>query len=155
MAKTGQERSAIAALKRVEYDEKELRHRCRVGMRQKLEALMAWNCIEEMSEAIQNLILNAHALGSTLSYQAIQSPHHKVLISENVARMFRSESLAVLKRDPGDDVIDPKGELTGYPHTHIDIENQEYPICKYDYRTEPDKQVYPFATHSLQRKPIP
>jgi predicted alpha/beta hydrolase family esterase len=68
---------------------------------------MTWNEIEEISEAIQNLILNAHSLGATLSYQAIGSPRHKVQISENVARIFRNESLAELKRDPGDEVIHP------------------------------------------------
>ena len=103
MAKNGQERSAKAAEKRIEYDEKELRHRLRLGTRQKLDELMAWNDIEEMSEAVQNLILNAHTLGPTLSYQAIQSPRHKVLISENVARMFQKKSLAELRRDPGDE----------------------------------------------------
>src|SRR5476649_786407 len=107
MAKTGQERSAKAAEKRIEYDEKELRHRLRLGSRQMLAELMAWNDIEEMSEAVQNLILNAHALGPTLSFQAMESPRHKVQISENVARMFRNESLAELRRDPGDN--------TGFP----------------------------------------
>ncbi|MCY7264340.1 hypothetical protein [Pseudomonas protegens] len=108
MAKTGKERSAKTAAKRIEYDEKELRHRLRLGARQKLEELMAWNGIEEISEAIQNLILNAHALGPTLSYQAIESPRHKITVSENVARMFREESLAELRRDPGDESVAPK-----------------------------------------------
>lgn len=107
MAKTGQERSAKAAEKRIEYGEKELRHRCRLGTRQKLDELMSWNGIEEMSEAVQNLILNAHALGPTLSFQAMESPRHKVQISENVARMFRDQSLIELKRDPGDEIIGP------------------------------------------------
>ena len=107
MAKTGKERSVKAAEKRIEYDEKELRHRLRFGTRQKLDELMAWNDLVEMSEAVQNLILNAHALGPTLSYQAIQSLRHKVQISENVARMFRNESLAELKRDSGDEIIAP------------------------------------------------
>jgi hypothetical protein len=107
MAKSGQERSAKAAEKRIEYDEKELRHRLRLGTRQKLEELMAWNGIKEMNEAVQNLILNAHSLGPTLSFQAIESPRHKVQISENVARMFRDASLAELKRDPGDDTVSP------------------------------------------------
>ena len=102
MAKSGQERSAKAAEKRVQYDEKELRHRVRLGTRQKLDELMTWNGIKEMSEAIQNLILNAHALGPTLSFQAMESTRHKVQISENVARMFREESLAELRCDPGD-----------------------------------------------------
>ncbi|MDP4572267.1 hypothetical protein Q8O96_24650 [Pseudomonas sp. LPH60] len=90
MAKTGKERSAKTAAKRIEYDEKELRHRCRMGIRQKLGELMAWNDIEEISEAIQNLILNAHALGPTLSYKAIESPRHKIKVSENVARMIHA-----------------------------------------------------------------
>lgn len=66
---------------------------------------MTWNSIEEMGEAVQNLILNAHALGPMLSYQAIQSPRHRVQISESVARMFRNESLSELKRDPEDEII--------------------------------------------------
>lgn len=90
MAKTGKERSAKTAEKRIEYDEKELRHRLRLGTRQKLEEVMAWNGIEEISEAVQNLILNAHALGPTLSYQAIESPRHKITVSENVARMIQA-----------------------------------------------------------------
>lgn len=110
MAKTGQERSAKAALKRIEYDEKELRHRLRSGTRQKLEDLMDWNGIEEISEAVQNLILNAHALGPTLSYRAIESPRHNVRISENVARMFREASLAELRRDPGEDIANPENK---------------------------------------------
>ncbi|UVM01977.1 hypothetical protein LOY41_12015 [Pseudomonas atacamensis] len=56
-----------------------------------------------MSEAVQNLILNAHALVPTLSFQAMESPRHKVQIGENVARMFQMKSLAEMKRDPGDD----------------------------------------------------
>lgn len=56
---------------------------------------------------MQNLILNAHALEPTLSFQAMESPRHNVQRSENVARMFRNESLAELTHDPGDEVVDP------------------------------------------------
>lgn len=49
----------------------------------------------------------AHALGPTLSYQVMESPRHKVQISENVARMFRNESSTELKRDPGDEILSP------------------------------------------------
>ena len=108
MAKSGKERSATAAERRIQYDEKELRHRLRLGTRKKLDELMAWNGITEINEAVQNLILNAHALGPTLSFQAMESPRHKVQISENVARMFRNESLMELKRDSGDEVIEPE-----------------------------------------------
>ena len=69
----------------VEYDEKELLHRLRLADRQKLDELMTWNGIKEISEVTQNL--NAHSLSPTLSYQAIDSPHHKIEVSENVARI--------------------------------------------------------------------
>ncbi|WP_454185704.1 hypothetical protein [Pseudomonas sp. ADAK2 TE3594] len=68
---------------------------------------MAWNSIKVINEAMQHLTLNAHAFGPTLYYQAMESPRHKVQISENVARIFRNESLAELKCDPGDEIIDP------------------------------------------------
>jgi hypothetical protein len=108
MAVDQKERSAKSAKKREEFDEKELRHRLRLGTRQKLEELMQWNDIEEISEAVQNLILNAHALGPTLSYQAIDSPRHKVTISENVARMFERESLREIAHNSGDEIYHPK-----------------------------------------------
>ncbi|MFK3794776.1 hypothetical protein [Pseudomonas sp. NPDC088444] len=101
MAVDQKERSAKSAKKREQYDEKELRHRLRLGTRQKLEELMAWNDIEEISEAVQNLILNAHALGPTLSYEAVGSPRHKVTISENVARQLRE--LGMAEKDPDAD----------------------------------------------------
>jgi len=76
MAATQIERSAKAVKKRIEYGEKELRHKTRLNTRQKLDELMAWNDIEEIGEAIQNLILNAHAPGPSLSYGVIGSPCH-------------------------------------------------------------------------------
>jgi hypothetical protein len=111
MAVDQKERSAKSAKKREEFDEKELRHRLRLGTRQMLEELMRWNDIEEISEAVQNLILNAHALGPTLSYQAIESPRHKVTISENVARMFERESRREIAHDLGDEIIVPQNIL--------------------------------------------
>jgi hypothetical protein len=98
MATDQKERSAKSAKKREVFDEKELRHRLRLGTRQKLEELMQWNNVEEISEAVQNLILNAHALGPTLSYQAIESPRHRITISENVARQLLA--LGMIEQDP-------------------------------------------------------
>lgn len=53
MAKSGQKRSANAAEKRIQFDEKELQQRLRIGTRQKLDELMAWNDITEINEAVQ------------------------------------------------------------------------------------------------------
>ena len=59
MAKSGQERSAKAAQKRLAMNEVELRHSVRCGIKQMLDDLMRWNDISEMGEALQLLILNA------------------------------------------------------------------------------------------------
>jgi hypothetical protein len=47
LGEAGQKCTVNAAEKRIEYDEKELRHRVRRRTRQKLDELMAWNDIEE------------------------------------------------------------------------------------------------------------
>jgi hypothetical protein len=106
MAKTGQERSAKAALKRIEFDEKELRHRCRLGTRQKLEELMAWIEDSEQASVIEGCLRYVHSLGPDGAREALKT-HHEIVISGNVAREFRNQSLAEIKRDPGDDIIVP------------------------------------------------
>ena len=85
-AKSQKERDDKAAAKRIEMDEKELRHRCRLGTRQRLEELMAWNEVDEQSEAIQALIWNAHSLGPNGSRSLLTMPRHVIEVSENVAR---------------------------------------------------------------------
>lgn len=106
MAKSGQERSAKAALKRVEFDEKELRHRCRLGTRQKLEELMAWNEDTEQASVIEGCLRYVHSLGPDGAREALKT-RHIIVISENVARMFESESRREITRDPGDEVVLP------------------------------------------------
>ncbi|WP_454838251.1 hypothetical protein [Pseudomonas mohnii] len=106
MAKNGQERSAKAALKRAEFDEKELRHRCRLGTRQKLEELMAWNEDTEQASVIEGCLRYVHSLGPDGAREALKA-RHKIVISENVAREFHNQSLVELKRDPGDEIVTP------------------------------------------------
>lgn len=88
-AKTQQERSAKAALKRAELDETELRHRCRRGTRDKLAELMAWHGITEQAEAIQLLIMNAHALGADGSAALLAVPRHEIVVTPSVARRLQ------------------------------------------------------------------
>jgi len=106
MAKSGQERSAKAALKRSEFDEKELRHRCRLGTRQKLEELMAWNEDTEQASVIEGCLRYVHSLGPDGAREALKA-RHEIVISENVARAFHSESLRELHNDPGDEYFSP------------------------------------------------
>lgn len=63
---------------------------------------MAWHGITEQADAVQRLILNAHALGPEGSSAALALPRHEIQISENVARRFIEESERELRRDPGD-----------------------------------------------------
>lgn len=90
-AKTAAERSAKAAAKRAKLGEEELRHRVRPGTKAMLLELMAWHGIEEQAEAIQLLILNAHAAGTAGSAPMLATPRHEIAITENVARRIYSE----------------------------------------------------------------
>ncbi|WP_053159070.1 hypothetical protein [Pseudomonas protegens] len=96
MAKTGKERSAKTAAKRIEYDEKELRHRCRLGTRQTLEELMTWNEDTEQASVIEGCLRYVHSLGREGAREALKA-RHEIVISENVAREFRNQSLVELK----------------------------------------------------------
>ncbi|OLU31502.1 hypothetical protein BVH03_08495 [Pseudomonas sp. PA15(2017)] len=110
MPQSQQERDAKAEAKRKKWDEKELRHRVRAGLNAKLAELMAWHGITEQAEAVQLLILNAHALGPEASATAIALPRHEVHITENVARNFHQKSIAQIQRQPieeGDQIIAP------------------------------------------------
>ncbi|SFY33106.1 hypothetical protein [Azotobacter vinelandii] len=93
-AKTAAERSAKAAAKRAKLGEEELRHRVRPGTKAMLLELMAWHGIEEQAEAVQLLILNAHAAGPAGSAPLLSVPRHEITISENVAQRLNTEGAA-------------------------------------------------------------
>lgn len=61
MAAEQKERTAKVAEKRQELGEQELRHTVPYGTRQMLDELMCWHEIEEVSEAVQLLVINAKA----------------------------------------------------------------------------------------------
>lgn len=103
MAMTSQQRSAKAAERRRQRGEEELRHRVRPGIKAKLADLMAWHGIEEISEAVQLMTLNLHALGPEGSAQAFAVPRHEITVSENVARrLLEVGALESSRLDAGD-----------------------------------------------------
>lgn len=55
------DRTAKLAEKRRELGEQELRHTVQYGTRQMLDELMCWHEVEEVSEAVQLLVLNGRA----------------------------------------------------------------------------------------------
>jgi len=61
MAAEQKERTAKMAEKRQELGEQELRHTVPYGARQMLDELMRWHEVEEVSEAVQLLVLNGRA----------------------------------------------------------------------------------------------
>lgn len=65
---------------------------------------MAWHGIEEQAEAIQLLIMNAHAAGSTGSALMLAVPRHDFTPSENVARrLYRDGAAEAARLDRADD----------------------------------------------------
>ncbi|WP_205548598.1 hypothetical protein [Pseudomonas carnis] len=61
MAVSQEERTARVAEKRQELGEQELRHTAPCGARKMLDELMRWHEVEEVSEAVQLLVLNGRA----------------------------------------------------------------------------------------------
>lgn len=107
MAKSVQERSAKAAQKRLAVAEKELRHKVRPGIEQAMERIRLRGQVPIISEVLQIAIMKMdlmsdHELAEFLSY-----PRHEIFISENVARVFQSQSLSDIRKDPGDEIIAP------------------------------------------------
>lgn len=91
MAKTQQERDQALALRRQKAAETELRHRVRPGITAMLAELMQWHGLDEKSEAIQLLIINAHAAGPDGSAPMLAIPRHDFTPSENVARQLYAQ----------------------------------------------------------------
>jgi hypothetical protein len=78
--------------KRIEYDEKELRHRCRLGTRNILEELMRGSKDTEQTSVIEGCLRYVHSLGPEGASESLRT-RHKIISSENVARDFRTKSL--------------------------------------------------------------
>lgn len=106
MAKTGKERSAKSAAKRKERGEEELRHRVRQGEKRMLADLMTWTEDTEQASVMAGALRYVHSLGPDGAREALRS-RHEIVISGNVAREFRNQSLAELKRNPGDESFAP------------------------------------------------
>ncbi|KMN08907.1 hypothetical protein [Pseudomonas helleri] len=74
MAAEQKDRTAKLAEKRAELGEQELRHTVPHGTRQMLDELMLWHEIEELSEAVQLLVLNGRANDLLAVPQKIKGP---------------------------------------------------------------------------------
>lgn len=99
MADEQKERTAKLAEKRQELGEQELRHTVPQGTRQMLDELMLWHEIEEVSEAVQLLVLNGRAEDMPPAPPKVKGP------SDIIRHYFRErmrERLAALTVDLGE-----------------------------------------------------
>lgn len=130
MAKSTQERSAKAAKKRERYDEKELRHRVRLGTRNMLEDLMTWTEDSEQASVMDGCIRYLHSLGRYGAIEALKT-RHEITISKTLRERFDNESRRVAGTHSDDseyEVVEP----TRLPHgpdecakAQLDILSQE------------------------------
>lgn len=99
MAAEQKERTARLAEKRQELGEQELRHTVPYGTRQMLDELMLWHEIEEVSEAVQLLVLNARVEDLPPAPPKVKGP------SDIIRHYFRQgmrDRLAELTADLGE-----------------------------------------------------
>ncbi|MGR2708920.1 hypothetical protein B7453_27400 [Pseudomonas sp. IB20] len=99
MAAEQKERTAKLAEKRQELGEQELRHTVPYGTRQMIEELMRWHEIEEVSEAVQLLVLNGRAEDLPPVPPKVKGP------SDIIRHYFRKgmrDRLAVLTAEMGE-----------------------------------------------------
>ncbi|KTC41397.1 hypothetical protein AO260_29020 [Pseudomonas sp. ABAC21] len=99
MAVTQEERTARLAEKRQELGEQELRHTVPYGTRQMLDELMRWHDLEEVSEAVQLLVLNGRVADFPPAPPKVKGP------SDIIRHYFREkmrERLAALTADLGE-----------------------------------------------------
>lgn len=107
MAKTVQERSAKAAQKRLAVAEKELRHKVRPGIEQAMERIRLRGQVPIISEVLQIAIIKMDLMGDDELVEFLRYPRHEIVISENVARLFHSQSMYEIQRNSGDEIIEP------------------------------------------------
>lgn len=107
MAKSQAERTAQSEAKKKAAGEEGLRHRVRPGILVMMADLMRWGGLKSITEALQHIIINLHALGPEGAADLLKPPRHEIRISEKVAQRFEEESRRELRRDPGDDPEHP------------------------------------------------
>ena len=77
------------------------------GEKDWLLALMEWTSDTQQGSVMAGCLKHVHSLGREGAIEALRS-RHEIVISESVAREFHNQSLAELRRDPGDESIAPK-----------------------------------------------
>lgn len=85
-----------------------IRHYVRPGVLDRLNEVAVSLHGASQKHAIELLILCAHAAGPIGSAEYLRIPRHEIRFSKNVAQAFEIESMRALRKDPGDEIIEPK-----------------------------------------------
>jgi hypothetical protein len=109
MTATQQQPSAKSAAKRKELGEEELRHRVRTGEKQMLADLMARAEDTERASVMAGELHYVHSRGREGAREVLKA-RQEIVISENVAREFYTQSLIEIRKDPGDEIAQPVAE---------------------------------------------
>ena len=88
-----------------------MRHKVRPGIQQAIERICARGQTPIISEVLQIAIMKMDLMRDDELADFLSYPRHEIVISENVARKFYSESMRELMRDPGDEPIPARGSL--------------------------------------------
>jgi hypothetical protein len=121
MAKSTQERSAKAAKKREQYDEKELRHKVRPGIHQAMDRIRTRSGTEEISEVLQLAILKMDAMTDAELVEFLKPPRHEITISKTLRDRFDNESRREASHHSDDseyEVVEPDRLPPGDSHAH-------------------------------------
>lgn len=86
MAMTQQERDEKRKQKAAKRNEKEIRFKALPATVQALSEVMGWAEVEEIGEAMTLMIHRIHELGEGAAKHFLSAPHHKIELSEIVAR---------------------------------------------------------------------
>jgi hypothetical protein len=106
MAATQQQRSAKSAAKRKERGTEDLRLRVCKGEKDWLLQLMEWTEDTEQGSVMAGCLRHVHSLGREGAIEAL-CLRHEIVISENVAREFHKKSLQEIRKNSGDEIVEP------------------------------------------------
>jgi len=72
-----------------------------------MERIQLRGQVPMISEVLQIAIMKMDLMPDDELMSFLRYPRHEIVISENVARAFHSESLRELRNDPGDEYSSP------------------------------------------------
>jgi hypothetical protein len=108
MAISQKDRDTRRHEKAARLQEEDLRLKVRPGTKQAITEPMQWAGIEEQGEALTLMIHRLHELGPDRALPLLTPPPlHNRSLSHSVVAAFRQQSLLMIRKDGGDEIIDP------------------------------------------------